>query len=722
MTTPVAASRLSTGRDKSSPNILFRETPTYNGRRFIVESCARTPGHLASSLGAVELTVALHYVYDTPEDKIVWDVGHQAYAHKIITGRRDEFCTLRKMGGISGFPRPAESEYDAFTAGHASNSISAALGMAIANRLSDSRSHVVAVIGDGAMSGGLAFEGMNNAGVSRSDLLVILNDNRISIDKGTGALRDYLVSITTSERYNRFKTRVWNKFPPGSRVHNALKKTSNAIKHGLLQQSNLFESFGFRYFGPVDGHDVVSLVKVLRDLMRIGGPKLLHTMTVKGRGYAPAELDQSTWHAPGRFDPDTGRRDAETGERMDGVGTCNHSISRQGGADGAPTADFEAADSTDGTAAVAKQGGAAGASPSRERWQDVFGQTLIELARENPKIVAITPAMVSGSGLGEMAERMPGRVFDVGIAEGHAVTFAAGLAARGMVPFCVIYSSFLQRAWDNVIHDVALDDLGVVLCIDRAGLVGEDGATHHGVFDLAALLPVPGLVIASPMDGRELQKMMRLASRAGVPFVIRYPRGKVADAVAESVANVATDHGEGPAPEIEIGRGRRLSTPPSKGETSSGEFSPAAGDGGGRTGFIEARSGKSKANSAQLSPQTAVLSLGPVGHFAAEAVERAAAEGVSAAHYDLRFAKPLDEELLHEVGARFERVVTVEDGVVRGGVGSAVEDFFARHGYAIKVTKLGVPDQFIPHGTPAELYRLCGFDADGILAAILNIP
>jgi 1-deoxy-D-xylulose-5-phosphate synthase len=592
------------------------ELPQYceEVRRFIIESLARAPGHLASSLGAVELTVALHYVFDTPEDKIVWDVGHQAYAHKIITGRRDLFGTLRKMGGIAGFPRPEESPFDAFVGGHASTSISAALGFSTANRLSGRGEHVVAVIGDGAMTGGLAFEGLNNAGVSKSDLLVILNDNRISIDKGTGALKEYLIGITTSRRYNRFKTRVWNMFPPGSPVNHALKKTANAIKHGLLQQSNLFESFGFRYFGPVDGHDVVSLVKVLRDLKEIGGPKLLHTMTVKGKGYTPAELDQPTWHAPGRFDPETGKRAKGNGDA---------------------------------------------------RWQDVFGETLLELARADERIVGITPAMPTGSSLNLMMAEMPSRAFDVGIAEGHAVTFAAGLAAAGMVPFCTIYSSFMQRAYDNIIHDVAIEGLGVVLCIDRGGLVGEDGTTHQGVFDIAALLPVPGIVLSSPMDEVEMRNLMFTASRAGVPFAVRYPRGGTPGSV-EWRGREFTG--------VEIGRGRKL------------------------------RDGR----------DVAVLSFGPVGNFVAEAAERAAAEGISVAHYDLRFAKPLDEELLSEVGKTFKRVVTVEDGVVKGGVGSAVEDFFSRHGYGVKVEKSGIPDSFIPHGNPTELYALCGYDTEGI--------
>lgn len=608
----------------NSPNDLkalsLEQLPAYcdEVRRFIIESLARAPGHLASSLGAVELTVALHYVFDAPEDKIVWDVGHQAYAHKIITGRRDDFSSLRKSGGIAGFPRPEESPYDAFISGHSSTSISAALGFATANRLAGRREHVVAVIGDGAMTGGLAFEGLNNAGVSKSDLLVILNDNRISIDKSTGGLAEYLVGITTSPRYNRLKTRVWNAFPPGSHIHDALKKTANALKHGLLQQSNLFESFGFRYFGPVDGHDVVSLVKVLRDLKRIDGPKLLHAMTTKGKGYTPAELDRPTWHAPGPFDPATGRRKKGNGDA---------------------------------------------------RWQDVFGETLLELARTDERIVGITPAMPTGSSLNLMMAEMPARTFDVGIAEGHAVTFSAGLAAAGMVPFCTIYSSFLQRAYDNIIHDVAIERLGVVLCVDRGGLVGEDGTTHQGVFDIAALLPIPGLVISSPMDEIEMRSLMFTASRAGVPFVVRYPRGGTPGGIKWRGTKFS---------EMETGRGRKL------------------------------RDGS----------DVAVLTFGPVGNFAAEAAERAAGEGISVAHYDLRFAKPLDEDLLHEVAAKFKRVITVEDGVTTGGVGSATEEFFARHGYRVHVERMGVPDRFISHGTPAELYKMCGYDADCIFKKI----
>jgi 1-deoxy-D-xylulose-5-phosphate synthase len=468
-----------------------------------------------------------------------------------------------------------------------------------------------------------------------------------------------LVGITTSPRYNRFKTKVWNMFPPGSHIHNALKKTANAIKHGILQQSNLFESFRFRYFGPIDGNDVRSLVKVLRDLQEIGGPKLLHTLTVKGKGYLPAELDQPAWHAPGKYDLETGRREC---------GSCS-------------------------------------------RWQDVFGETLLELARQDERIVGITPAMPTGSSLNVMMDEMPERTFDVGIAEGHAVTFAAGLASAGMVPFCTVYSSFLQRAYDNVIHDVAIESAGVVLCVDRGGLVGEDGTTHQGVFDVAALLPVPNIVISSPMDEIEMRNLMFTASRAGVPFVIRYPRGNCPGAEWRD-AELA---------EVPIGKGRCLRSLPITPSAVPAATLPHLPPSSARH-FQLAHSLRSEG----LRPQEgnhplALLSFGPVGNFAAEAAERAATKGISVAHYDLRFAKPLDEELLHEVGAKFRRVITIEDGAVRGGVGSAVADFFSQHGYATRVEKLGVGDEFVPHGSQAGLYRLCGYDTDGILAAIASI-
>ncbi len=628
-------------------------------RRFIIESCARRPGHLASSLGAVELAVALHYVYDTPQDKIIWDVGHQAYAHKIITGRRDAFGSLRQMGGIAGFPRPEESPFDAFIGGHSSNSISAALGFSVANKLEGSDGRVVAVIGDGAMTGGLAFEGMNNAGVSGSDILVVLNDNRISIDRGTGALREYLVGISTSRRYNAFKTWVWTLFRPGSRVHGLLRKAWNGIKHGVLQQSNLFESFGFRYFGPVDGHDVVSLVKILRDLREIKGPKLLHTITVKGKGYTPAELDQPTWHAPGRFDPLTGERSQESRVRSQ-ESDCRVEL-RSPRNDGGKESSLRGAQQRSGPEP------AASAAPQLIThnsslmtpclWQDVFGQTILELAESNPLIVAITPAMPTGSSLNLMMERFPARTFDVGIAEGHAVTFAAGLAAAGQVPFCVVYSSFLQRAYDNIIHDVAIEGLGVVLCVDRAGLVGEDGTTHQGVFDLAALLPVPNLVIASPADEVEFRNLMYTASKAGRPFVIRYPRGR---ATGVEWRNAGFE-------EIETGKGRTIR---------------------------------------RCDGEVAVVTFGPAQ----------VPDGVS--HYDLRFAKPLDEELLHRIGKKYKKVITVEDGVIQGGVGMAIEAFMAKNGYTPRIVKLGVPDRFIPHGTVEELRSLCGYDRDGILKMI----
>ena len=588
-------------------------------RRYIVAECSVNPGHLASSLGAVELAAALHYVYDTPEDRIVWDVGHQTYAHKIITGRREAFRRKRQLGGISGFPRRAESPYDSFGGGHASVSISAAFGMAKAAELRGERRKVVAVIGDGSMTGGLAFEGLNNAGTSRgTDLLVILNDNNMAIDQATGALKSYLVKMATSKPYNRFKRRLWGALSHTPRLLRLCQKAGNALKQGLLNNSNLFESLDFRYFGPVDGHDLQELVRTLRALRDIGGPKLLHVMTVKGKGYLPAEYDQSTWHAPGRFNPETGER-------------------------------------------LASPGGAA-------RYQDVFGQTLVELARADARVVGVTPAMLTGCSMNLLQREMPDRCFDVGIAEGHAVTFSAGLAAEGLVPFCNIYSSFMQRAYDNVIHDVAIQDLPVVLCLDRGGLVGEDGVTHHGLFDMAAFAPVPGLAVAAPMDERELRDMMYTALRHGHPFMIRYPRGAGAGAAWE---------GE-PFRRLEVGRGRRL------------------------------RDGS----------DVALVSIGTAGNAAARAAGRAAAEGLSVAHYDLRFVKPLDEELLAEVGRRFGRVVTVEDGCVRGGAGEAVAAWLNARGCGCTVRSLGIGDEWVDHGTPAQLQARCGYDEEGILRAL----
>ena len=591
-------------------------------RQYIIEQCSSNPGHLASSLGAVELAVALHYVFNTPDDKIVWDVGHQTYAHKIITGRREAFRTNRKLGGISGFPRMSESPYDAFGGGHASVSISAAFGMAKAAELKGEQRQVVAVIGDGSMTGGLAFEGLNNAGASKqTNLLVILNDNNMAIDQATGALKNYLVKISTSRRYNAIKRRLWRILSHTPAVLRFCQKAGNAVKQGLLKNSNLFESLNFRYFGPIDGHNLPELVRVLTALQRIEGPKLLHVMTVKGKGYKPAECNKPVWHAPGKFNP-------ETGERI-----------------------------------VSKTEVA--------RYQDVFGQTLLELARADERIVGIKPAMPSGSSMNILMKEMPERCFDVGIAEGHAVTFSAGLAAAGMVPFCNIYSSFMQRAYDNVIHDVAIQRLPVVMCLDRGGLVGEDGATHHGAFDLAYFGTVPNLTVAAPMNELELRNMMFTALEAGRPFAIRYPRG--------NGAGVAWR--DEPFAAMEIGRGRCL---------KEGE-------------------------------RIAVLTIGTVGNFASEAIARMEADGIRVAHYDLRFAKPLDQELLHEVGRKFRCVVTVEDGALRGGVGEAVVAFFCEHGYLPKVVSLGIPDRFVEHGTPAQLYAQCGYDAEGIYRTLKSL-
>lgn len=590
-------------------------------RHYIIAECSVNPGHLASSLGAVELAAALHYVYNTPEDRIVWDVGHQTYAHKIITGRREAFHTKRQLGGISGFPRMSESEYDAFGGGHASVSISAAFGMAKAAELRGEKRQVVAVIGDGSMTGGLAFEGLNNAGASKqTNLLVILNDNNMAIDQATGALKNYLLKISTSVHYNRFKQRLWGILSHTPRLLRLCQKAGNAVKQGVLNKSNFFESLNFRYFGPVDGHNLKELVRTLRAMRDIEGPKLLHVLTVKGKGYLPAEHDQSVWHAPGRFNPDTGER-------------------------------------------IASSGGAA-------RYQDVFGETLLELARLDRRIVGVTPAMPTGCSMNIMMREMPDRCFDVGIAEGHAVTFSAGLAAAGMIPFCNIYSTFMQRAYDNVIHDVAIQDLPVVMCLDRGGLVGEDGVTHHGVFDMEAFRAIPGLTIAAPMNEPELRNLMYTALHAGHPFMIRYPRG----------------NGEGlpwrgqPFEELPVGRGRRL------------------------------RDGA----------DVALVTIGTTGNAASRAAERAAAAGIEAAHYDLRYVKPLDEVLLDEVGRRFRRVITVEDGCLRGGVGEAVTVFFASRGYDVQVTRLGIGDQWVEHGTPAQLKALCGYDEEAILRALLE--
>ncbi|MBO7312113.1 MAG: 1-deoxy-D-xylulose-5-phosphate synthase [Alistipes sp.] len=588
-------------------------------RRYILECCAVNPGHLGSSLGTVELTIALHYVYATPEDRIVWDVGHQAYAHKIITERRDAFRSNRTYNGISGFPRRAESEYDAFGAGHSSVSISAAFGIAKSLEMSGNKSHVVAVIGDGALTGGLAFEGLNNAGASpKTDLLVILNDNEMSIDKPAGALDSYLVRISTSRWYNTLKRRLWRGLSVIPPLHRLVRKTGNAIKHGLLQNSNLFESLNFRYFGPIDGHDIEALISTLTALKDIGGPKLLHIKTKKGKGYAAAEADPAVWHAPGRFD-------VATGERVKTV-------------------------------------------YSADRYQDVFGTTLLDLAKSDERIVGVTPAMPSGCSMNIMMREMPSRCFDVGIAEGHAVTFSAGLAVGGSRPFCNIYSSFMQRAYDNVIHDVALQNLPVVMCLDRAGIVGEDGATHHGAFDLAYLGCVPNITIAAPRNEWMLRQMMYTASKSDHPTVIRYPRG-----IGEGVEWRDTEFTT-----IEEGRGEKL------------------------------RDGE----------DVAIVAVGTMANVALRAAERSER---SVAVYDLRYAKPLDAALIEGIGAKYKRIITIEDGVIRGGVGESVVAMLANKGFAPKVVNLGIDDRFVEHGKPAELYRECGYDEEAVLQTINNI-
>lgn len=585
-------------------------------RHYIIECCASNPGHLGSSLGAVELTVALHYIYDTPEDRIVWDVGHQAYAHKIITGRREAFVNNRKQGGISGFPRIAESEYDAFGAGHSSVSISAAFGMAKAVEMSGTGEHVVAVIGDGAMTGGLAFEGLNNAGASpTTDLLVVLNDNEMSIDKPTGALDSYLVRMSTSKWYNGLKRTLWKGLGVIPPLHRLVRKTGNAIKQGLMQNSNLFESFNFRYFGVIDGHNIAELIRTLSALKDINGPKLLHIKTRKGKGYAPAEANPSVWHAPGKFDVLTGER---------------------------KRSNYPAA-----------------------RYQDVFGQTLLELARIDERVVGITPAMPSGCSMNIMMEQLPERCFDVGIAEGHAVTFSAGLAAQGKRPFCNIYSTFMQRAYDNVIHDVALQSLPVVMCLDRGGLVGEDGATHHGAFDLAYFGCIPNLTIAAPRNELMLRNMMFTALNAETPSVIRYPRG-----IGEGV-----EWENKPFEMVEVGRGELL------------------------------REGS----------DVAILAVGPMANVALRAAEQSSK---SVAVYDLRYAKPLDRELILEVGSKFKRIITIEDGVVRGGVGQAVVALISMSGLSPRVTNLGIDDRFVEQGTPDQLYAECGYDMASLLSLL----
>lgn len=596
-------------------------------RQYIIDVLSENPGHLGASLGTVELTVALHYVFNAPYDRIVWDVGHQAYGHKILTGRREAFHTLRKFGGISGFPNPAESEYDAFIAGHASNSISAAMGMAVASALKHENRHVIAVIGDGAMTGGLAFEGLNNASVNPNNLLIILNDNNMAIDHSVGGLSQYLVDITTSQAYNKMRYDVYRGLKKinlidDSRRDNILR-FNNSLKALLTQQHNLFEGFSIRYFGPVDGHDVGYLVKLLNDIKNMQGPKLLHIKTKKGKGFKPAEESATEWHAPGRFNK-------KTGERI-----IVHKLNEP------------------------------------QLYQDVFGHTLVELAEKDERIVGITPAMPTGCSMTYLMKEFPDRAFDVGIAEGHAVTFSAGLAKEGMIPFCNVYSSFMQRAYDMVIHDVALQKLHLILCLDRAGLVGEDGATHHGVFDLAYLRPIPNLVISSPLNEWDLRNLMYTGYKiSDGPFVIRYPRGKGEKSDWRNEMQI-----------LPIGKGRKL------------------------------REGN----------DIAVLSLGPIGNEAIKAINQVEPDGISVAHYDMIYLKPLDEALLHEVGRKFKRIITIENGVIAGGLGSAVLEFMADHGYTPFVKRIGVPDQFIEHGSIPELYKLCGMDADSIAGIIRQL-
>ncbi|MBQ8361745.1 MAG: 1-deoxy-D-xylulose-5-phosphate synthase [Bacteroidaceae bacterium] len=592
-------------------------------RQDIIDEVSRNPGHFGSSLGVVELTVALHYVFNTPYDRIVWDVGHQAYGHKILTGRREVFSTNRKLGGIRPFPSPEESEYDAFICGHASNSISAALGMAVAaNRKGETDRRVVAVIGDGSMSGGLAFEGLNNASSTPNDLLIILNDNDMAIDRSVGGMKQYLVALNTSPWYNRWRFKISQKFMEWGWLTTSMKKRilrfNNSLKSLFSNQQNVFEGMDIRYFGPVDGHNVKHLVQVLHTIKDMQGPKLLHIHTTKGKGFAPAEQAATLWHAPGIFDKETGERIVTDTEGMPPL------------------------------------------------FQDVFGRTLLELAEKNPRIVGVTPAMPSGCSMNILMKAMPDRAFDVGIAEGHAVTFSAGMAKEGLQPFCNIYSSFMQRAYDNIIHDVAILRLPVVLCLDRAGLVGEDGPTHHGAFDLSYLRPIPGLTISSPMDEHELRRLMYTAQLADKgPFVIRYPRGR----------GVKVDW-QCPLEEVPVGKGRRL------------------------------KEGK----------DLAIISLGPIGNTAAKAIARYEQEtGQSVAHYDLRFLKPLDTELLQEAGEKFHRIVTVEDGVLNGGMGAAITEYMADHGFAPDIRRVGIPDQFVEHGAVKELYHLCGMDEEGIL-------
>ncbi|MBO4250372.1 MAG: 1-deoxy-D-xylulose-5-phosphate synthase [Paludibacteraceae bacterium] len=613
-------------------------------RQFIIEALSKNPGHLASSLGTIELTVALHYVFNTPEDKLVWDVGHQAYAHKILTGRRDRFHTNRQFKGLSPFTNPAESEYDAFIAGHASNSISAALGLDIAFSRQPSavspaeansqqpmaKSHnVVAIIGDGAMTGGLAFEGLNNTSMDKNNLLVVLNDNHMAIDPLKGGITQYLVDLTTSETYNKWR---WNLYQLAAKLNlvderkrQALLRRNNNLKAMFSRQpSNIFTGLNIRYFGPTDGHDVIGLVRILSEIKNHRGPKVLHIITKKGKGYAPAENDQTVWHAPGEFDVASGERIQNSDVRIQPL------------------------------------------------WQEVFGEKLLEMAKQNEKIVGITPAMPSGCSMSIMQKELPDRVFDVGIAEGHAVTFSAGLAKAGMLPYCNIYSTFLQRAYDNIVHDVALQNLHVVFCIDRAGIVGNDGATHHGLLDLAYLRPIPNMQICAPRTAEDLQEMMQLAETLDGPVAIRYPRGRT-PMDAFSLQPSAVSYGKG----VKLCDGKDI----------------------------------------------AVLTIGSIGNPMAEAIESVSHQpsAISIAHYDMRWLKPLDEEILHEVGKRFKTIVTAEDGMIAGGLGSAVLEWMADHGYTPHVIRLGVKDQFVEHGSTKELYHMLKLDKEGLCESLLQV-
>ena len=593
-------------------------------RSFIIDSLANNPGHFASSLGSVELTVALHYVFSTPEDKLVWAVGHQAYSHKILTGRRDRFHTNRKFGGIKPFPSPDESEYDSFVAGHASNSISAALGLSVSAKLQGRNEHVVAVIGDGSMSGGLAYEGLNNLSNTPNNLLVILNDNNMSIDKSVGGMSQLLISMHSSRAYNKIRYAIAKGLRKVGLLNeqraNALIRFNNGLKAMLFRQRNVFEGMSARYFGPVNGHDVHELVHMLRSIKDMTGPRMLHIHTTKGKGWEPAEKNATVWHQPGLFD-------IETGERI---------VSESG-------------------------------SP---RFQDVFGETLVELAKADERIIGITPAMPTGCSMNKLMNELPERFFDVGIAEGHAVTFSAGLAKGGSIPFCNIYSSFMQRGYDNLIHDVALQRLNFVLCLDRAGIVGEDGPTHHGAFDLAYLRPIPNLTISSPYDECELRRLMFTAVQPDMgAFVIRYPRGK------GSLVDWRC-----PLEAVEVGKGRMM------------------------------RKGN----------DVAFLTIGPIGKVMESVIDEAEKQGVSVAHYDMRFLKPIDTDILREVGEKFKYVVTLEDGCVNGGLGSAVVEYMAENGYTPAIKVMGIPDQFVEHGTPEELYRVCGMDKDSVLSTILK--